>query len=78
VPSSGILRRAALVITDDSEESSAHETPVFTRATRRNIPEYCILNGHRRQITKSHMLRDLVSKLIPDGGKYLELCQLAL
>jgi hypothetical protein len=38
-----MLRRVALVITDVSEEISASETPVLTRATRRNIPEEAVL-----------------------------------
>jgi hypothetical protein len=41
--SSGILRRVALVITDVSEELTAAETSVFTRATLRSFPEDAIL-----------------------------------
>jgi hypothetical protein len=41
MPSSGMLRRMALVITDVSEELS--ETSVLIRAIRRNIPEDVIL-----------------------------------
>jgi hypothetical protein len=45
---SGMLRRVALVRTDDSEE--------LTRATRRNIPEDTILHSHRRENLKSFIL----------------------
>jgi hypothetical protein len=43
--SSGMLRRAALVGTDVSDERSASETSVLTRATQRNIPEDTILHS---------------------------------
>jgi hypothetical protein len=53
--SSGMLRRVALVRTDDSEDLSASftlmkealiftETSVLIRATRRNIPEDTLLH----------------------------------
>jgi hypothetical protein len=48
--SSGMLRRMALVRTDDSEELalSSSESSVLTRATRRNIPEDTILLKTKR------------------------------
>jgi hypothetical protein len=55
--SSGMLRRVALVRTDVSEELSASETSVLTRATRRNIPENTILHSHRRENLKSYMMK---------------------
>jgi hypothetical protein len=47
--SSGMLRRVALVRTDISEERSAPETSVLTRATRRTISEDTILHSHLRE-----------------------------
>jgi hypothetical protein len=35
------------------EALSSSETPVLTRATRRNIPEVTILHSHRRENLKS-------------------------
>jgi hypothetical protein len=51
--SSGMLRRVALVRTDVSEELSASQTSVLTRATFRNIPVAGILHSHRREKLKS-------------------------
>jgi hypothetical protein len=70
--SSGILRRAALVRTDVSEELSASiirmkrigelgitrspETSVLTRATRSTIPEDAILHSYRRENLKYYII----------------------
>jgi hypothetical protein len=54
--SSGMLRRVALVRTDVSEEPSASEKSVLTRATQRNIPEDTILHSHRRKNLKSYKI----------------------
>jgi hypothetical protein len=40
-----MLRRVILIWTDISEELSASETSILTRATRRNIPEGTILHS---------------------------------
>jgi hypothetical protein len=44
----------ALVRTDVSEELSASETPVLTKATLRNNPEDTILHSHHRENLKSY------------------------
>jgi hypothetical protein len=59
-----MLRRLAVVRTDVSEEVSASETSVLTRATRRNIPEDTILHIHRRENLKSYENIHINSKAV--------------
>jgi hypothetical protein len=62
MPSSGILRRVALVRTDVSEALSSSETSVFTRTKRCNIPEDGILSSYRRRNLKPYGLNDYLTR----------------
>jgi hypothetical protein len=52
-----MLRRAGLIRTDVSEDFSASEMSVITRATRRNIPEDSILHSHRHENLESYVFK---------------------
>jgi hypothetical protein len=66
--SSRMLRRVALVGTDVSEELSASETSVPTRATRRNIPEHAIF--HSRPPWKPQILQRMCVSYEHEKKKY--------
>jgi hypothetical protein len=52
------------------EALSSSETSVFTRATRRNIPEAAILHSHRREDLKSitNMVPVLIVSILNSFG----------
>jgi hypothetical protein len=62
LPIANVVPRSLIRSTLKSEEMCSSESSILKRATRRNIPEYCIAHSHRHNILKSYVLHDFKPK----------------
>jgi hypothetical protein len=60
-----VVNSSPILVTLTMEEIRSSESSVFTRATRRNIPEDGVLRSNRREDLQSYICLGLLSGLFP-------------